>query len=133
LFPLRVGTQTKFVEPEQMAMFMDSKVRRVSILLQSAVGKSAVLMDGVDFHNSATVLSVDVLQNAVDFELSYNDKPGPIVQPNKYKVRLPLDLVETACLVGEFWHIYLRGKLIRIHPTQHSPSGLKDLPFLFRH
>src|SRR5258708_3058921 len=42
-FPLRVGAHTTSISPEQIPMFMDARVRRISICLQQAVGQTVIL------------------------------------------------------------------------------------------
>lgn len=115
-------------------MFIDAKVRRVAILLAAAIGKEAVVMDSGNFQNTATVEGIELLENALDLILNYQDEPCTAQQPSsgRFHVRLPLDLVETTCQVGDHWHIYLKGSLDRFHPRPDSPPGIRQLRFLFR-
>lgn len=108
-YPLRVGTQTKFITPEQVPMFMDAKVRRVSILLEAARGAEADVrwlasgIQSVPHSSDATVGEVDPMGNTL--VLSNIERSGQ-------SVWVPLDLVESVCRNhSERWQLFVRGWL----------------------
>jgi Schlafen, AlbA_2 len=131
-FPVRIGSQTHFITPEQIPMFIDPKIRRVAIVLEGAVGKRAVLLDATNsdvikpgFRVAATIDGINVLQNAIDLSAELEGKSATV------PVRLPLDLIETACQVGKYWHIYLKGFIVEKPWKEGQPDALHDLKFLF--
>jgi hypothetical protein len=128
-FPLRVGTHTKVITPEQLPMFMDAKIRRVAIALEAIVGKRVVLFDFTNTDKRvglevATVERVDMITNVLELMVDYESDHLP--------VQLPLDFVETVCQAKPAWHLYLNGHLDRNEWQPNTPEELRPLKFIFR-
>jgi len=129
LFPVRVGTHTKNVMPEQVAMFLDAKVRRVAIGLERAVGQRVVLLtsrsrDAKTIHvATATVKAVELLDNVV--ELVVDGRSGPA------DVAVPLDSIASVCHSSKGWHIYMDGWIKPVEWLDGNPDELMALDHFF--
>ncbi len=105
-YPVRVGTQTAFITPEQIPMYTDAKIRRIAIVLEQAKGKQVDIQCRLSSDNriqdaNGTISAVDVSTNTL--EIGYVNQ-GP-------NVKVPLDVVEGVCegFSGR-WQLYLRGR-----------------------
>jgi hypothetical protein len=130
-FPIRVGTHTKFLAPEQIHMFIDGRLRRIAVSLYVSVGEKVVLHDPNPpdprsfFIESAILLAVEPIENAVTFGIS-NDGPDA-------KVTLPIDVVETMCRVDGCWHVYLKGRLEPVDGwDEHAEAHMKSIKYIFK-
>jgi hypothetical protein len=129
-FPLRVGTHTKFIPPEQLPMFIDGKMRRIAIILQSAVDQQVALFDafGSDrktpYLDAANIRAVNPLTNSITF--------GVTRRGGETQFTLPLDLVETVCRQGSHWHVYLKGRMEELDERRQPADALCDVKFVFR-
>lgn len=119
-FPYRVGTQTRFLTPEQVPMFVDGKLRRVAILLEQAKGarvnvRLSVAVNGGAYSPTATISRVDVMTNTL--ELSYVDQSST-------SVMVPLDFVSSVCegFNGK-WELFVNGSF---------STGTRSLHFIPR-
>jgi len=128
-FPLRVGTHTAAVSPEQMPMFMDPRVRRIAICLQGAIGRKVILscptprsdgsksVSGSIWLEAARLDSVDLLGNAITVAVQYEGK--------ELAVSVPFDLIDAAWKEDLHWRILVRG---RIRPMQwRADLGIPEL------
>lgn len=129
LFPLRVGTHIKAVLPEQIAMFLDAKIRRVAIGLEAAIGERAVLVTARSkdeksiYLDTATIKTVSLLDNAL--ELLVDAERGPAL------VAIPLDAVASVCRSTKGLHIYLEGRVRQMQWREGNPDELKSLDHFF--
>jgi hypothetical protein len=105
-FPLRVGSHTRPVAPEQIAMFIDARVRRIATALEGIVGERIVLVaaryraENASWLSAAVVKSVDALANQVEFGVD-GDHGIEVIS-------MPLDLVVSICK-GPSWQVYISG------------------------
>ncbi len=108
-FPLRIGSNTRNLTPEQLPMFMDPKTRRVATALGAYVGQDVVLLavrrssDEGLYHQNFKLRGVDVLRNLVELELPMDGKEHP--------VSVPLDLVVSVCPAEHGCVIYTAGEV----------------------
>ncbi|MGC4089956.1 MAG: ATP-binding protein [Polyangiaceae bacterium] len=111
-YPQRVGTHTKSISPAQLAMFLDSRIRRIGIHLQESVGGKAILIatkyreEGRKWVQPVQVQSLDLLTNTLTVLV-------PIEHVTR-SVPIPLDAVETVSRAIDGWHIYIAGILTSV-------------------
>lgn len=107
-FPVRVGTQTKFFRPEQLAMLMLPELRRVAIALADIEQNTEVFLHTASrtVHNTpypVTFLSSDPLANVLIIrEFASN---GGLAD-----VAVPLDGVRSVWRANARWHVALKGQ-----------------------
>jgi hypothetical protein len=106
-YPLRVGSQTRSILPEQMPMFIDAKSRKAAILLSRAVGSAIVMCvpkyeKNRFWRDELKLLAVDIQANCLALELD-----------GKYRVAVPLDMVEAAWFEGSRAFIAVSGYIDR--------------------
>lgn len=102
-FPVRVGAQTKFFRPEQLAMLMSAEYRRIVILLDAVKAGDEVLLTTPNrgrggeikcsFESSSALNNLMVLQS--------NERGGG-------KFRIPIDRVRSAWQDGS-WYVLIEG------------------------
>lgn len=125
--PLRVGTHTRSITPEQIPMFIDAHSRRIAISLSQAVGQRVVLIatrykeKGV-WGEVAVVRTVDSLNDTVTLTVGQN---------SNYQVSLPFKLIEAVCRTGDQWQVYVRGVFKPMIWAPHAPPELKHLELFF--
>jgi hypothetical protein len=125
IFPLRVGTHTRMITPEQIPMFVDPHARRVAILLSQAVGKDVFVFatryrsEKNTWVETATILAVDLIANSVTMAVGK--------EPSKTQIVVPLDMIEAACQAQDQWHVFLRGVFKQVHWADDANPGLKGL------
>lgn len=107
-FPVRVGTQTKFFRPEQLAMLMLPELRRIAIALSDITqGVDVILHPGsrttYNSPYSVTFLSSDPLANVLTIKRGTPN--GTVAQ-----VAIPMDGVRSVWKDGNHWHIALKGQ-----------------------
>lgn len=105
-FPMRVGSHTKAILPEQLPMLTDARVRRMAVLLQRATGETVVLSaskyrTNAIWMETAKVECVSVLDNSVNLTMGHDGKDEPLA--------LPLDAVDAVWRSGDQWHVMIRG------------------------
>jgi hypothetical protein len=114
-FPLRIGTDTKPILPEQFPMFADAKLRRIALHLENTVGEKAILIatrlrrEKSKWVQPVTVQAVDLHTNTMNVSV-----------PTDYGLRIvpiPLDAVETVSRAIDGWHIYIAGILTSVQST----------------
>lgn len=129
VFPLRVGTHTRTITPEQIPMFVDPHARRVAMCLNDAAGKRVRLVatkhrspNGI-WTDVATILSVDLIGNSVTMLVG----AGAV----ESKVSIPLDLVEAACRADDTWNVFIRGVFEQMQWAPHAPAELRNTKYVF--
>lgn len=130
LFPVRVGTHTKFVTPEQIPMFVDPHARRIAISLSQAVGKRVMLFatkyrtEKASWMTPATVKDVDLIGNSL--LLSVDTAGG-----GAEEVAVPLDFVDAACHAGGAYQVFLRGVVKPVDWISSATEELKKIRMFF--
>lgn len=128
LLPLRVGTHTRTITPEQIPMFVDAHARRIAIALNQAVGHRALVFatknrsENSTYAESAAVMAVDLLGNSVTMGV------GP--ETARSKITIPLDLVDAVCRADEVWHVFVRGKFKAVQWSNNASPDLQALRFI---
>jgi len=110
-YPLRVGSQTRAILPEQMPMFIDAKSRKVATLLSRAIGSALVMCvpkyeKNRFWRDELKLVAVDVQNNCIALELD-----------GEYHVSVPLDMVEAAWFEGPRAFIAVSGYIDRYDMT----------------
>lgn len=130
-FPIRVGTHTKAITPEQIPMYIDARVRRVAVSLESLLGQRVLLIstkfrggEESSWVNPAVVKTVDALTNQVEFGLDADR--GVVTVP------IPIDMIATLCKATPAWHVYVNGVITDgIHWASDAPVELRSLETFF--
>jgi hypothetical protein len=111
LFPIRVGSHTKAITPDQLPMFMDPRLRRITICLQAAVNTDIFLYSKYTSHGNDSIWfevwrlkEVDLLGNAITVAREGSDG-------GEIRVAVPLDGIDAAYRSGDKWQVLLRGKI----------------------
>lgn len=111
-FPVRVGSDSKFLQPEQLAMLMLPDYRRVVVALGAMKGGDIVHLHGADGAGQPTAAvgafsSCDVLTNT----LTIGPPPaaGAERRALQRSVQVPIDYVATAWKAADGWHAVVRG------------------------
>lgn len=119
-FPVRVGTQTKYFRPEQLAMLMSAEYRRIAILLGGIRKNDVVSIRPTERDPSRPQAEyqfyfedMDVLRNLVVFRQYTHDKKELMV--------VPMDQVVTVWRADTIWRLGLRGSI--------ELSGASQAPF----
>jgi len=105
VFPLRVGVDTIYLEPEQLGMFMEPKIRRVALLLESIPEgeRAAVVILGPTGHQETrSLIKVDALGARVIF--------GPLPGEHSGSLVVPFDLARSVCRLEDgWWYVATEG------------------------
>ena len=117
-FPYRVGTQTKYLTPEQLPMFFDPKARRVAIALQSVEGREVAFLDATGSHKTSAgrIDRVDLLTNAVHLRVKLDMEIDAMI---------PLDMVDSVCGDGDACFVYVRGHFKRNPANRNLDQALR--------
>ena len=120
-FPLRVGTNTVFIEPEQLPMMMLPDLRRIAILLDAIPpqARKKLTIHGVKYRNAfdgtapeifyGELVDFDYLNNTVTINVQALMQGTP--NENQFeRMVLPLDAVKSAWKCGEEWMIAIGGR-----------------------
>lgn len=128
MLPLRVGTHTRSITPEQIPMFVDAHARRIAITLNQAVGQRVILIatryraeKGI-WTEVAVLQSVDYLNNTVVLTVGH---------PDSWKVAIPIDLIEAACFSDNTWHVYVKGVFKQMQWAGHAAPEQKTRGLIF--
>lgn len=112
-FPVRVGTQTDFITPEQLPMFFDAKVRRIAIALEYI----ATHAPNVELYYPATGDDPPIPADAIIVEVNIQTNTLRLSHVyGSFNVHIPLDFVEGVChgpLNGPP-QLYLSGYIERV-------------------
>ncbi len=102
-FPVRVGTQTNFFRPEQLAMLMSAEYRRIVILLSAIVAGEKVLVTwpdrGFGGEPEFAFVSLSAQDNLVALQPP---------DPQQATMRLPLDAIRSVWRDGP-WYLFVQG------------------------
>jgi len=106
-YPLRVGSQTRAILPEQMPMFIDAKSRKTAVLLSRAVGSALVMCvpkyeKNRFWRDELKLVAVDIQANCIVLEVD-----------EQCCVSVPLDMVEAAWFEGTRAFIAVSGYIDR--------------------
>lgn len=107
-FPLRVGTHTKAISPEQLAMFMDPRVRRIAMCLGEAKGQKVTVFSSkcdrkTHWTEECVVEDVDFMGNAVAVRV--------VDDLDRARISIPLDLVESVWRSKDRWNLLIAGHI----------------------
>jgi len=98
-FPLRVGSQTTFLQPDQLPMYADPAVRRVLVILHRIAKEEAVDLRWPPTESDLCRLAeIDEERNTVVFVPLRNEF---------VEHRFPLDLVRTAYRSENGWRVLI--------------------------
>lgn len=102
-FPVRIGTQTKFFRPEQLAMLMSAEYRRIAILLNEIKPGDEVLLTTPNRGHGSEMKCSFQSSSALD---------NILVLPSKERgvgtFRIPIDRVRSVWRDGS-WYILIDG------------------------
>jgi Putative DNA-binding domain len=116
-YPVRVGSHTRAILPEQLPMFIDAKSRKAAIVLSRAIGKTLVM--AVPKYEKNKLWRDDALKlldvNAHDNNL--------VVGLDTFRVSLPLDSIETAWVDGERVCVVVNGYIEQLDTPESEPPG----------
>jgi len=125
-YPIRVNTYTKAILPETLAMYVDARVRRISILLEPLVGSQIRVQSTKPtgencFYMDLLVLKgVSLPENTVELEL----------EGKSYFI--PIDFIHCVHRSGSLWHIFIRGKFDELEwDGSDLPTDLKSHTTVF--
>jgi hypothetical protein len=116
-FPVRVGAHTVGLTPEQLAMFMDPKARRIALCLEQALGQTVTIHSSKNnprehWQEEGRLDGVDFLGSAVTVSVRHRDEFVPVA--------LPLDLIDAAWRSADRWNLLIAG---RIEEWEEGPDG----------
>lgn len=129
LLPIRVGTHTRAICPEQIAMFMDARARRIAMCLEEAINTESLFIatkyrsENANWYTRGTVISVDILRSTVMVKVPFSKE--------SHVIPVPLDAFESACFSTECWRFYVGGifKLLDVMST--APDIYQSVPAYF--
>jgi len=116
-YPVRVGSHTRAILPEQLPMFIDAKARKAAIVLSRAIGKALVM--AVPKHEKNRLWRDDALK-LLDVNLHEN---CVVVGVDAYRVSLPLDSIEAAWIDGERACMVVNGYIEQQESPESEPAG----------
>lgn len=106
LYPVRVGSHTRPILPEQMTMFVDAKFRRNVLALRGAEGQRIVLFGFTQSGNwldSFQIVEVNEVDNSVNLQCEDDGK--------KVDVSLPIDKLQSVWRDGHGLKAGIHGYL----------------------
>lgn len=109
-FPVRSGSDSVFLLPEQLPMYMIPEQRKIAIAISQVPAGAVIKLhtnneSGPNVPYDVKYESVDLLENALTMRLDYN---GTTVS-----VSVPLDAVRAAWKANTGWRVSIKGE---IHP-----------------
>jgi hypothetical protein len=117
-FPVRVGSHTRAILPEQLPMFIDARARKTAVILSRAIGSDLVLTvpkhEKKSFWRDPTLKLIDV---------SPQDN-SVVVGLEGYRISLPLDLIEAAWIDGPRAYVTIHGYIDQLdsHGAESEPA-----------
>lgn len=110
LYPVRVGSHTRPILPEQMHMFVDAKFRRNAIALRGCEGQRIILF-GYDktgaWLEAFTVATVDEFANLLSLRFDGKD--------DSRNISLPIDLLESVWRDADGWKARVPGHIAPVN------------------
>ncbi len=111
-FPIRVGSHTVYLTPEQLPMFADPKIRRIALSLHHAKDQPVEIHQRL-VRGGAGSLIIDASLGAVDDDansVTFVNVKYAQSAPAK-DIRVPLDFIVGACCgTNGKWQVYLEGR-----------------------
>jgi Putative DNA-binding domain len=111
-FPLRTGTHTQWLRPEQLSMLMIPELRRVAILIDAIPleERGSVLVSGPTRGDPSN--PYNILVRVEDVDIAGNRLAMTYLDPGGHKPFLvPLDEVQTVWRSSDAWRIVVRGNI----------------------
>jgi hypothetical protein len=124
-YPVRVYTDTKAILPENLAMYVDARVRRIAILLEPLVGSRVIVQcvhsvpPGLRM-DSFELKGVSVAENTIEFG---SEKSGSLF--------ISLDLVHSVHRTEKTWLVFVQGYFDEISWQSGVPDELKSYRAFF--
>lgn len=128
-YPLRVNDHTQAILPENLAMHIDARNRRIAIILEPLVGTRAVLqsvyknksINNGPLFNLATIKKVSISDNTVELATK---------KSNAY--HLPIDLIHSIGRNGQTVVMFVYGYFQGIDWNETVEDEYKTNPEIFR-
>jgi len=111
-FPLRVGTHTQWLRPEQLSMLMVPHVRRIAVMIDAIpeVERKIVILTGPvgtdprdSWNSEFSIDDLDIASNRLS--MTY------LESRDAKKLILPLDDIRTVWKSGDRWRLAVRGHI----------------------
>jgi Putative DNA-binding domain len=109
-FPVRSGSDSLFLLPEQLPMYMIPEQRRIAIALSQVPTGAEIRLHTITANGPGAPFAVnygsfDLLANVLTFRLNRSNRAAVIVS-------VPLDAVRSAWKTATGWHIALKGTVL---------------------
>jgi Putative DNA-binding domain len=111
LFPMRVGSHTRSITPDQLPMFMEPRLRRIAVCLHEAIGQPLGMYskyssrgEGSIWFETWQLKSIDLIGNSITVYSQRDDG-------KEFTVAVPPDGIDSAYRSEKGWHVLLRGKI----------------------
>jgi Putative DNA-binding domain len=110
-FPIRVGSHTKSITPDQLPMFMDARLRRITICLETALGKDIYLYSKYASRGESSIWFEVWRLEAVDLLANSMTVVRPGSDGEEIRVAVPLDGIDAAYRSSDICQVLLKGKI----------------------